>query len=1052
MIRRAGTAVLTALLALSAAGAAAAQNGSALETRADFVYRLEVLLGIAPLYPTFPDFSDVSPSNPYYGYVEAAYRYGIAGEVAPGVFGADLPVTRAEAARSEVVAFGAGQAAQSITSTKFSDNAQIPPGLVGYVGEAAALGLMQGFRDGSFGPNSDLTVSQETALLARLKAVIASAKPTLQASSSDVAVGQRVTLAMTAAIPFAGAVSYAVTGTNQQSAVLDGNVFAATAPGTYTVQGTVGGVSATTAITVYGPPIALRITAPTSVVENGVSTSRVSVTVVDQNGNPVADSTDTIALYANSNAAACVLNVQATCAPAGGNAPAEAVPANGVATFTLKSGMVAGTTAGLTAEDVTNTHISTGTASVSGQAQVPTALQVTAEGPYLTVNSAGYTDTFDVQAMDQTGNPMLIGTYPFTSSLSGPATFLGGSTSPQTGVYVGDGLPGISAPSARVTVQDVQGETGTVTLTAAATGMTSGTATVTSVITGAPSQIVLSAAQSTNADTPAAYTATIEDSHGYPTDWTGSVSLAGNAPGVQFSPSATLQFDGTDTASFTALDYTAGKYTLTASDLRGSLASATQSLTVAAGPPATATITPTTPTCSSQVTCTISSYVLLSNPTWTETVQLYDDHGNPAPDAGVLVDFTLTPAGPPLLPTYPNGIESNYGLGTINGVTAATAVSSVTVAALTNAQGTATATVSALAFNLDDYQVSARIPLTGTTLQGAYVQLTDLAANAPINVAYTGPGNTPAYTLAADGTTYTGAFVVQNLQGIGSVTQDIVRITQSGTGNVQLLQGAGGTLTQNPDGSYTLVTALTANGAYGGSFDIQALKAGSVTLTYQDLNQLSMQPATSTLSVVPGIDTEQIGFSSGGTAVTASTPLTVAAGAQVPITVTAEDAGGNPIPNLGNIAVQLSVTGGAGEIRATSTGADLGSPAVIHLPPGQGSVTFYYLNDTSGSEQINFAGSTALVSQGSFQPVAAGGTAQLGFRVVRGSGQPVANASVAAAVASGAGSVQLSNTADSTGDVSIPFTAPQNGWQSGSSAVVQATYGSLSVDVTVTGE
>lgn len=1052
-IHRAAAVALMAILAVGSLGTtAAAQGNQSFETRADFVYNLDVKLGIQPIYPVFADFSDVSPDNPYYGYIEAAYRYGITDGMSPGVFGPELPVTRAEAAKYEVTAFGAGQAAQAVTSTNFTDNAQIPQALVGYVGEAVALGLMRGFPDNTFRPNDNLTVTQETMLLGQLQAAVASAKPQVTASPSDAAVNQQVSLSMTGSKNFAGAITVQVTGANASSAVISGSQFVATAPGTYTVAATVDGIASSTTITVYGAAAGLKISAPSSVVANGVSQSKVTVSVVDQAGNTVADNSDTIALYTDSNAAGCVLNVLSACAPAGAGSPAEAVAQSGVATFELQSGTVAGATLGLTTADASTAAIPTATASVTAAAQVATSFSVSAEGKYLTANSSGYTDTFDVQALDQSGSPMLGGAYAFSAAVSGPATFAGGSLSAQSGVYIGDGAAGASAPVTHVTVDDLVGQTGTVTLTVSGTGLTSASATATAVITAAPSQIVLSAAGTTNSDTPVSYTAMIEDSHGYPVDWTGTVQLTGSdsgSPGVQFSPSASLQFAGSDSAAFTAQDVTAGSYTITAADIQGALTSGTQTLKVTAGVPYTGAISPTTPTCGA-LQCTELSYVPLTNPTWTESVQIYDDHGNPVPEAGVVVDFTLNPVGPPLgaMP----GVAANLGLGTINGVSEPAANASVTVPAVTNAQGVATAAMSGMAINEEDYNVTATIPSTGTFLQGAYVELLDLAANGPVTVSYTDPSGAPAYGFTADGTVYTGTFTLQNPQGIGSFTQDVVRVTESGTGSVRILPGPLGSVIDNPDGSFSIVTALDANSQYAAAFQLQAVRAGSVTLTYQDMNQLTAQPTSVTFPVRTGLSVAQVGFSSAnGTAITASSKLSVPAGAEVPITVTTEDLEGNPINSLGAVAVGLSVTGGPGEIRLSETGADL-SPQSLQLAPGQSTFTFYYLNDTSSAQSISFEHSVVLISEGAYEPVAAGATEPLNFYVVNGDGT-AGSGIVDFTVSHGPGSVQPSSqSVGLNGTVSTVYEAPAGGWQQGSSATAEATIGGLSVDVEVTGK
>lgn len=144
------------------------------ETRGAFVESLLVALHIQPQYPTKATFSDVPASSKYYGYVEAAAKLGIASGFSNGSFGVGQPLTRAEAAKFEVVAYGDGSLAGAIHSTRFSDNARIPTALVGYVAVAVKLGLLHGFADGSFQPNGDLTTAQEADLIAQLKTAIAS--------------------------------------------------------------------------------------------------------------------------------------------------------------------------------------------------------------------------------------------------------------------------------------------------------------------------------------------------------------------------------------------------------------------------------------------------------------------------------------------------------------------------------------------------------------------------------------------------------------------------------------------------------------------------------------------------------------------------------------------------------------------------------------------------------------------------------------------------------------------------------------------------------------
>ncbi len=160
--------VLGIALLAATAGQAAASGQGAYETRAAFVEHLDVALGITPVHPAKGEFKDVPASSPYYGYIEAAYEKGFISGLGPGRFGPAQPLTRAQAAKILVAAYGAAAAAQAITSTSFQDNAEIPAALVGYVGEAVALGLMEGVTTSTFDPKAYLTAGQMTDLLKHL--------------------------------------------------------------------------------------------------------------------------------------------------------------------------------------------------------------------------------------------------------------------------------------------------------------------------------------------------------------------------------------------------------------------------------------------------------------------------------------------------------------------------------------------------------------------------------------------------------------------------------------------------------------------------------------------------------------------------------------------------------------------------------------------------------------------------------------------------------------------------------------------------------------------
>ncbi len=142
-------------------------------TRGQYVEDLLSAVGVLPVPAQLAKqtFTDVPLSSPYFGWVAAAVQDGVTTGMTPTYFGVNKPLTRAQAAAFEIRALGQTQGAQSVTSTSFTDNAQIPSALVGDVGVAARLGLLRGMPNGSFEPNADLTAAQVHDLIAQLNSV-----------------------------------------------------------------------------------------------------------------------------------------------------------------------------------------------------------------------------------------------------------------------------------------------------------------------------------------------------------------------------------------------------------------------------------------------------------------------------------------------------------------------------------------------------------------------------------------------------------------------------------------------------------------------------------------------------------------------------------------------------------------------------------------------------------------------------------------------------------------------------------------------------------------
>ena len=174
---------------------ASAASASTYVTRGQYVEQLLQAVGVQPDNTATQSFSDVPPSNPYFGYVEAAYKAGMTtGMVAPsgssmGVFGVNDNLNRAEAAAFDVRAYDGGVATYAQDMQKwaggknpdspsfpggqvsFLDYAAIPSALQGDVYVAASIGLLHGFTNGDFGPLQNLTSTQTGDLISQLKSV-----------------------------------------------------------------------------------------------------------------------------------------------------------------------------------------------------------------------------------------------------------------------------------------------------------------------------------------------------------------------------------------------------------------------------------------------------------------------------------------------------------------------------------------------------------------------------------------------------------------------------------------------------------------------------------------------------------------------------------------------------------------------------------------------------------------------------------------------------------------------------------------------------------------
>ncbi len=644
-------------------------------TRAEFCAEVVQALDVPPVYPSTPDFRDVPPSAHDYGYIEAAYRAGIVSGVRSGVFAPAGSLTRAQAAKIEVLALGEGAAAkqQATAKTSFTDDGQVAAWARGYIAEAVALHLISGFPDGTFRPDGVVTTKDSASFIRKLADVwtLGAYSVVVTPSVTVAAVGQKVGLSARVTgrngTPVWNApITFSSTSPN---VVISGHMLIASAPGLYTLTGSyvnaLNTYTGMTKITVAGPPAAIRIDAPKTVLANGHQQTEIKVEILDKNSDiAVGDSGSEIELSVFGGAFAAT-STQLT-----------ATDSAGVATFTLTDGSVPGAVSTLTARDDALPGSLAARAVVQSAAQVPAAITLTAPGE-IPVNTAGHLATVDAFLEDTTGQAILQGDVPLTVTVTGPATLLDGTRGPETIYYKGNGRSGTDAAYAAIVIEDVQGETGQVEVQVSADGVPTKSATISAVVAGVPHQLEVAGPSATvTRDATAkgiAFQLSSTDQDGLPATTTGATPLLIT---VRTSTGAIAQgwtVDGQaqgrdgytdkwalEQGHFTIADPTLGKdvgaFTVQVTDPSDVLkASSPVTFTATAGVPA-------------GITAQLASTGLwVRDPKTTLTVQVVDAHGNPVDLGGVPVTVESAPRN-----AYPVAATPGQGVTDAHGVFSAT--------------------------------------------------------------------------------------------------------------------------------------------------------------------------------------------------------------------------------------------------------------------------------------------------------------------------------------------------------------------------------------------
>ncbi len=714
---------------------------------------------------------------------------------------------------------------------------------------------------------------------------------------------------------------------------------------------------------VYGAPAAVQLkAASSSLVADGQATDTITATVVDANGNTVGNYTGTVSVTGvSSGTDANTGNAYVQLTNGGwleggsvsGNTETFNVT-NGKAQITLVAGNAVATNSDTiiaTGTTPTGTTLQFGSATVSYTAQVASALKLTPASNYLGSNAAGTEDAVSVQAVDQNGVAMTSGTYTASVSLTGNAQFVDGTKGPETLVFGPSG--------ATVYVEDLQGNSGTIDLTATGTGLANGTAQISEGVAGALSKATLSlssasvtadAAAQGDASSPATtLTVNTTDANGFPVSYTGTADVsvtydgsASTAFGVAGAAAGTLATQSSGVWAETITNGTvqiplagtstvaAGTYTVTVSSPTNAFPTASQSVTVTPGAAYGVQVSPT-----------INTNVTEGQPQTTVTASVVDKEGNVVPGSGTEINFF---------------IASQSGTGAeLNGSAAATAAGTP-VSVMTNSAGSASVTLTlpgtlGNSATVEAYEGAvAASPAAGTTATSGTVSVVGASVT---NVSVTGPTSSVTSGSAA-------SFAIKTEDTYGDLlTGDTVQITvPTGLSSVSATNGAASpatvVLTAVPGTTNEYTATMPASGEI--VLTGTTSTTGNYTVTAQDLSSPTKPQGSATANVTAGTLSAVQAFNTSGTnlSLDGTSYDTVAAGGSEAVTFKTTDAAGNVVSPNASYTVTLP-TSANWSWRSTLNGADISN---ITLAPSQTAVTVYLVNNETSSITVGESSQT----------------------------------------------------------------------------------------------
>ncbi len=714
--------------------------------------------------------------------------------------------------------------------------------------------------------------------------------------------------------------------------------FSPTGAGTYTVTVTLDGKTASTTIDVYGAPVAIRLSpATTSLAADGTETDTITATVVDANGNTVgnysgtATVTDTAGLIAAATAA--------------GDQPSDFSDGtitftNGVATFDVGPTAAIGLSDTIYVISPLDTGFAAASTSVRTVAPEVKGLSVSlaSSSPQDLAANSESSVTVDVSTVDAQGNVTgsPAGTYA-TVTLSGPGSFVSGSVPgdavTRETIYIPAGSTGGTTP---ITVYSLVGETGTVTLTATASGLTSSSTAIPAYLVGPPASLSVKSTKGTaaNGNPYTLYTVQVLDSSGQAVpNAGGSITVSNNAAaqgGAIKTGTINASGDFTPATTFNVVNGVA-TFAVETTGAEGTNP-VTVSMSYEGLPTVTATYLFTSEAATGLSVTPNVYYTVKPGQSVTFAAQVVDANGNPVSGAGVPVTFRFDGGNTGGFATFPDGLTSE----TVD--TNTSGVASVTFTIPSNAGPRVPLQVTATSKGLAT-GISAMVNVEPATNSENYATSVSLSDSSGPVTSVTESADATGTTLAANGVTINA--VAENAVGQPVGENDVLQITSS---NPNVVAPTNGTVTSN-------------GGVSNVARDLTLGMAGSAVVTVTDISNPTMPSATFAVNVTPGLATKTIVEYNG--APIPSTGMSVAANTPIPLTIVNTDPADDPIPVTGStpLNVDVNTTAKDAVLIGTSGGGPISS---VQIQPGAVSTVVYF--ETSVGQTIYPSEFTAMPS------------------------------------------------------------------------------------------